>query len=284
MRRIAISISALVFSGLAISQPAWAADLPVKAPPPPPAPVFSWTGFYVGGELGEKWSNTTWTTTALIQSPNPGQAVDASSPTFFDPAGTRAGGYVGYNWQLAPQWVTGIEGDIAWADKTATTAGIPGCALPVANSCIGTSGAFASPGPGRDSSSVTLGWDASLRARLGFLVTPQVLLYGTGGVAWQQLKDSATCRHTNADPLCFEAAGSPFATATNSTVRTGWTVGGGAEAVVYGNWLVRGEYRFADFGTWSNALNLSVPGAINIVQLNLKAVTHTVSIGLAYKF
>ena len=61
-------------------------------------------------------------------------------------------------------------------------------------------------------------------------------------------------------------------------------MGGGVEAALYGNWLVRGEYRFADFGTWSNTLNLSVPNAANFVQLSLKAITATPTLGLAYKF
>jgi outer membrane immunogenic protein len=275
--------------GSALSSPALGGDLPPavylanKAPVAVLAP-YSWTGFYVGGEVGAKAADTTWSTTAITDPAFPGQTVDASSPMKFDPMGVRAGGYAGYNWQFAPHWVTGIEGDIAWADKAVTAAGIPGCALPVANSCTGTSGLVGGAGPGADLSSVALGWDASLRARLGFLVMPQVLLYGTGGVAWQELKASATCQHSGADPICLNVAGNPFATATNSTVRTGWTLGGGVETVLYGNWLVRGEYRFADFGTWNNTLNLSVPGAGDSVQLNLRAVTHTGTVGLAYKF
>jgi hypothetical protein len=46
----------------------------------------------------------------------------------------------------------------------------------------------------------------------------------------------------------------------------------------------RGEYRFADFGTWNNTLDLSVPNASNFVHSDLKAVTHTAAVGLAYKF
>ena len=115
-------------------------------------------------------------------------------------------------------------------------------------------------------------------------MTPLVLLYGTGGVAWPELKDSGTCQHSAADPFCYASTGSPFSTATNSTVRTGWTVGGGIEAAICGHWLVRGEYRYSDFGTWNNTFNFSVPGATDIDQFHLKAVTHTATFGLAYKF
>jgi outer membrane immunogenic protein len=270
-----------------IGTPAFAADIAVKAPPPALAPVFNWTGFYVGGEAGAKWADPTWTTTQFITNPSPGFIVDASSPAKFDMTGFRLGGYAGYNWQFAPNWVVGIEGDIAAADDTATMRGIPGCALPRVNTCVGTSGLVSGPGPGVDVSSVTMGWDASLRARLGVLVTPQVLLYGTGGVAWQKVQTSAGCQHSGPDPLCFNTAGSPFALDTNSTIRSGWTVGGGVEAFICGscgNWLVRAEYRYADFGTWNNSLNLSVPGAVDIVHLNLKTVTQIATIGFAYKF
>jgi hypothetical protein len=64
--------------------------------------------------------------------------------------------------QFAPQWLIGIEGDIARANKSVTAAGIPGCALPVANSCVTGAGLAASPGPGVDLSSVALGSDVSL--------------------------------------------------------------------------------------------------------------------------
>ena len=143
------------------------------------------------------------------------------------------------------------------------------------------------PGPGADLSSVKMGWDASVRARLGFLVTPQVLLYGTGGVAWQQLEASGTCQHSAPDPLCLVEAGNPFSTVTNSTVRTGWTIGGGLETNIFGNWLARAEYRFSDFGTWNNVFNFNVPGeapGTDTYRFHLKATTHIATFGLAYKF
>jgi len=215
---------------LAMAASAAAADLPTytKAPPPP-----AWTGFYVGGEIGGKWSDATWTTTSLFD-PGFTTTIDSSSPADFRTSSVRAGGYFGYNWQFARQWVGGVEFDIAYSDRTTTVAGIPGCTI----LCIP-----GFPGPVLDQSSVRFQSDESLRARLGFLLNPTTLLYGTGGVAWQTVQVSATCQHSVPDPLCLFVAGNPLATATETFTRAGWTAGGGVELLFQRNWMARAEYR-----------------------------------------
>jgi opacity protein-like surface antigen len=107
---------------------ALAADLPRKSPPhlPVAAPVYSWTGFYIGGNAGYDWSNS------KVDSVASGQAI-AIDPFGFgarlaseiasglnqsikaDPNGFIGSGQVGYNWQFAPQWIVGIEADISGA-------------------------------------------------------------------------------------------------------------------------------------------------------------------------
>jgi outer membrane immunogenic protein len=276
MQRSKIAAIAAVCT-IAVVQVASAADLPLKAPfnvyTPPLA--FSWTGFYVGAALGAKWADTTWSTTSILV-PGFFPVVDTSSPRDYDLSAFRVGGYLGYNWQIAPQWVLGVEGDWSWANKTATTAGVPGCSI----LCIA-----GAPGPGVDASSVKMGWDASLRTRLGYLVLPNLLAYGTGGVALQRFEMSATCQHSLPDPLCVVLPGNPSVTLTNKDTRWGWTIGAGLEANIYGNWLLRGEYRFSDFGTWDNAFNLSLPGGVStIVNSQLKTTTQIATFGVAYKF
>jgi outer membrane immunogenic protein len=262
--------------GVLLATPAFAADMPLKAPPPP-APVFSWTGFYVGAALGGEWADAKWTTTLFAVPPGAKSVtVDGSSPRNYDPSSLRAGGYVGYNWQWTPQWIGGVEADLAYANGRVSAAGIPGCAI----AC-----AAGSPGPGVDTSSVKLGWDASVRARLGYLITPNLLAYGTGGIAWQDTQISATCQHSGPDPLCLFLPALPFSTATDSAIRTGWTVGAGLESRIGGNWLLRAEYRYSYFGTWSNTLNLGVPGATpQIVNDQLKISTQIATLGVTYKF
>jgi outer membrane immunogenic protein len=263
----------------AMAASASAADLAVrpvyKVLLPVIAPSFSWTGFYLGGELGGKWGRTNWTTTS--NSDFPGTILDASFRRNEDPSGFRAGGYAGYNWQMT-DWVVGLEGSGAWANNTARAAGIPGCAI------LCFPGA---PGPGVDVASVKMGWDASVRARLGYLVTAGLLFYGTGGVAWQAIQASGFCQHSAGDPQCTFAVGSPFDTQTNSEVLTGWSVGGGVEARIYGGWLLRGEYRYSNFGTFNGVLPFNSPPTplgTDYVRYNLSVNTQIATVGLAYKF
>jgi outer membrane immunogenic protein len=276
MKKVLLVAGALVAIGVA---PTLAADMAVKAPPPVVPVPDSWTGFYVGAELGGEWARGKWTTTSIDQRGTL-FPLDATSPRNIDPSSFRGGLYLGYNWQFAPQWVGGIEFDWADANKRATTVGVPGCSS--ANSC--------NPFPGEssqgDAASVKLGWDASVRARLGYLVSPGLLLYGTGGVAWQSVGTSATCQFSDPDPICFVADGAPFATVSNSTTRTGWTIGGGVETKISPNWILRGEYRYSDFGTFSTQANLNTADGFRPTNIayQLKLTTQIATIGIAYKF
>ncbi len=268
-----ILLRVLVLVGVAMSASAMAADLPIKSKAPPP-PAMSWAGPYAGIALGGKFADATWTTTST--SDFPGTIVDASSLDSFRPAAFRIGGYAGYNWQNQA-WVYGVEFDIAYADATATHSGITGWAI----NCAGA------PGPGVDTASVKLGWDASARARLGYLVTPGTLLFATGGIAWQSIETTGFCQHSLADPQCTVAAGAPFDTQTNREILTGWTVGLGLEARLSGNWLLRGEYRYADFGKMNGVLNFGSSGAppgTDTSRYDLSVQTHIATLGLAYQF
>src|SRR5262245_32888889 len=102
MRTLAVALGLTGFVTSAV-----AADLPVRAPPPP-APVFSWTGFYFGPHIGGGWAN------------GDAQSVSVPDPGFFDPfrsnlngTGVVAGGQIGVNWQIASHWVIGLEGDVS---------------------------------------------------------------------------------------------------------------------------------------------------------------------------
>jgi len=108
MKKTSIALLAAA-SLLAITQAASAADMsrPIYKAPPPVAPVWSWTGFYIGGHLGGAWSSESAT-------------VAGFGAGGIDPSGFIAGGQIGYNWQFHPNWVVGVEGDISWTNADAT--------------------------------------------------------------------------------------------------------------------------------------------------------------------
>ncbi|MGA3011724.1 MAG: outer membrane beta-barrel protein [Terracidiphilus sp.] len=270
----------LLFAGVIavtfIGATALAADTAKVESPLPSAAVSDWSGFYVGAELSAKLADTTWTTTSVVDAGEP-IVPDASSPRKYDPVGVRGGMYFGYNHQLAKPWVSGIEVDWADANKTTTKAGIPGCSI----LCLGD------PGPVADTSSVRMGWDSSARARLGYLLTPRLLTYGTGGIAWQKIKSTATCQFSGPDPLCNGVPEAPFATASSSAARIGWTIGVGAESRFAKNWILRGEYRYAGFGTGNVQSNLTDgtgDGFVTNLSYQDKVNTQSATLGIAYRF
>jgi outer membrane immunogenic protein len=175
-------ISAVAFCGA----PALAADMAVKAPPmAAPAPVFSWTGFYVGGNAGYGWKDPT-----VSYSPNDAIAFDGTCgggifggtcipPASFNIGGALGGIQAGYNWQLNQQWIAGVEGDF---DRS----GIKG---------TGTSGFILgsfTPAPSSFVASEEIKWFGTIRARLGWLPTNSLLVYGTGGLAYGHIDQNAT--------------------------------------------------------------------------------------------
>jgi outer membrane immunogenic protein len=152
MKKILLASVALFgFAGAAS-----AADLPMRAAPPAPiiaaAPLFTWTGFYVGVNAGYGWSNDDF------------DAVDFADDE--DDGGFVGGAQVGYNYQIG-SFVVGLEGDIQYAD-------------------FGRSGAFNFVDEDGD---VFAGefdrsdWFGTVRARAG-VAFDRALIYATGGFAF----------------------------------------------------------------------------------------------------
>ena len=104
----ALFLSTVAFATLAGS--AVAADLPSRKEAPayvPPVPAFSWTGFYIGGDVGAAWATTTASPNWLY-----GNNYYGMSNPSLNSSGFMGGGYVGYNYQLNQNFVVGLEGDI----------------------------------------------------------------------------------------------------------------------------------------------------------------------------
>jgi len=240
-------LAATAFASALISGAAMAADLPVRGAPPAPvfASGFSWTGFYIGGQVGHLWSETRHTIPSFF---GPGVAV------FSNPGldSFSLGGQLGYRHQYANGIVVGVEGDLSWllAGKKNSTylsaAGVLG---------------------GTDFQSRQQ-WDGSLRLQVGYAMN-RVLPYLTGGVSFINEKS------------CFAVLPvGPCAANTNfSSTRTGWTLGAGVAYAVTNNWVANVEYRYADYGRKS----YSTPGLAGAITQS-KIETHKVLLGLSYKF
>jgi len=262
-RNIFVCATVLLF----LTAPAFAEDItsPLhKAPLDPQA--FNWNGVYAGVALGGRWTQASWTTTAIpsFLPPLPDPTTALAS---LDSATFKVGGYLGYNFQIQ-SIILGLEGDIYWGHNNSTVAGIPGT--------FGTMGGVNPVATAHDSANMTLGWDASIRGRVGYLVTPNWLVFATGGVAWQQVDVNAACDGT-LQSFCFAPHNETY-----STTKVGWTVGGGAEAVIWQNWLVRAEYRYANYGSIDHTFFAGAPADSVVTSQSIK--THTALIGLAYKF
>ena len=155
------------------------------------APVYNWNGLYVGGIVGvvtnfdPVWSN----------------GVPAADATLGGNSRGTIGGTIGYNWQMA-SWILGLEADWSWANTSSSTT-TAGCA---GNPCT-----------------TTMNNVGTARARIGYLVMPSLLIYGTGGFAWAGIHNT-------------------FLTADIRTTDSGYTFGGGAEWMFAPHWTVKAEY------------------------------------------
>lgn len=198
-----IGLLALIAAG---AGSAVAADLGVRKAPPPVAPVYlsDWAGFYIGVNGGYGWGNTSFTG-GLTEKPK----------------GGLFGGHAGYNWQYG-QIVGGVEVDFDGADIKATAPAFIG--------------ATRIPG------AVETKFDelATARARLGYLVLPNLLAYGTAGPGWGHSDVTATA--LNGTTLSETGA-------TNF----GWTAGAGLEYKIWDHVTVRAEYLHYDFAKENNA-------------------------------
>jgi outer membrane immunogenic protein len=229
-----------------------------------PPDVLSWSGLYAGLGLGARASQSELTTTSVIFG-NPIDLTGFATSQHVDGTGFRGSPYVGFNWQFMPRWLVGIEGDVGIANQTTT---LSGNFTPLLRT-----------GLAADSTAMKTTWDASLRGRIGMLLTPATLAYATGGVSWQHYEVASTC----ISDTCFGIGASPVSVA-NSTTKVGWILGGGFETSLSRHWLARAEYRYADFGSASFTMVRTAGTDPVIDNFDVRLRTHTLNFGLAYKF
>jgi outer membrane immunogenic protein len=251
-----------------------AADLPVKAPAMM-APVYSWTGFYLGVNAGGVWSESDPNTTVVF-SPTGYFAASSTNPAIggagdqqMHRSGFTGGGQFGYNWQVNNA-VVGLEADFNYFGVRGSVTGgaVYPCCAPTAFTI---------------NSSMSSDWLATFRGRAGFLATPALLLYATGGLAVADLK---------ANWLFTDTFATARETASISTTRAGWTLGAGGEYALMNGWSVKAEYLYVDLGratTTSTNLTavfggVAVPFPTNVFSHAIDLRANIARVGLNYKF
>lgn len=245
-----------------------AADLVMKAPV---KPSWSWAGLYVGANIGYSWGNSD---TDLAYYNNTTGVLLASGSRSFDMNGPIGGLQIGYNWYLSPKWILGLEADIQLSGQD----GDSGFVCTAAAGCNNLTFGAGLNQPINSSFEQSLKWFGTLRGRLGYTVTPSVLAYVTGGLAFGQIDTDGVIAGFNG---AGDPASAPFGF---SDTNFGWTVGGGLEAHLGGNWTGKLEYLYIDFGSVSGtAFHLT-----NVIPLRFTfdsdVTDHILRIGLNYKF
>jgi outer membrane immunogenic protein len=225
-------IAALAFWGV----PALAADMPMKAAP---APMWNWTGFYIGAEGGYG--------SGITMHVNQVTGIGSGAARV---NGAIAGGTYGYNVQSG-MWVYGLEGDFSWSGIKSTFFSVNGfCGAAPAQGCL-----------------TDQRWLGTDRGRVGYLFTPNNLIYATGGVAYGNVK-------AGIDPtIC------PTCTIATKTM-VGWTAGAGIEGrLATPGWTLKLEYLYVDLG----GKNIyTAAGGVDPERVSLRE--NIVRLGLNYKF
>jgi outer membrane immunogenic protein len=243
----------------ALSTAAAAADMPLKAPPPPA--VYQWTGCYVGINGGAGASSSdfnagvgagTYLTTTDPATVGADGSGSANQTKFV------GGGQLGCNWQTNTV-VFGIEGDFDYFHSD------PNFYNNTDTLAAGT--AFVA------GQSLSTNYLATVRPRIG-IAADRNFAYITGGVAFTEA--NYTVSYTDA----LGGAGS----ASASKFLTGWVVGAGWEHAFADHWTLRFEYLFSSFGSTSASGTITGPGGTNPLSGSGDLVIQVARAGMNYKF
>jgi outer membrane immunogenic protein len=268
-----------------------AADLPVKAPAykAPPPLVYSWTGFYVGANIGGGWGRQ-----SVDYLPNDPLATflflngGAPPSSAFTTSGVLGGIQIGYNWQLKGPWLIGVETDFDGSGlKGAGSTG--GVFAPYGPQAINALLPFSAQGQEQ------IDWFGTVRARLGYLPMDNLLVYATGGFAYGRFEQNGSWVNVGNNPFSV-GGGYSFWCMANSTcfagsssgMATGWTVGAGFEYSLSQKWSLKGEYLYVslDSRAFTESALLFAPGELPAsFNANLSRSDFNVArVGLNYHF
>jgi outer membrane immunogenic protein len=211
-------------------------------------PVYNWTGFYVGANLGGAWGRfgsstavdcnvpgfvppSSFSYLCSTGFPGDGNLVGAAGSGTFKASGFTGGVQAGYNWQSGII-VAGIEGDFGAfrLDASRQVSGV------LVQSWPGT--------PFTVTNAASTDWLFTFRGRVGVTALPNLLMYVTGGLAVTRISTNTAYVDGNTSFL-----GPVSGSYGGSAVKTGYTVGVGAEYALANNWTVKAEYLYLNFGS-----------------------------------
>jgi outer membrane immunogenic protein len=242
MNKLLIGSVALAIASL--GSPALAADMPLKAPPPPVV-LYNWTGCYVGLNIGTESGRSRW----IINPPSVPASADFTNN--FNLTGFIGGAQGGCNYQVA-NWVWGVEVDMDVANKS-------GQRFDLFNPVFWAK--------------TEESWLGTARARLGYTVTDKWLWYVTGGGAWARFQYS---EWSSANPILSGFQQTKWV--------PGWTVGGGTEYAVGYGWSIKSEFLYVKFRDQDIfPLGTVLPPGISCCK-TVKAYDYVWRVGMNYKF
>jgi outer membrane immunogenic protein len=269
MKRLSVGIVAAV-SVLATS--ALAADLPARVytKAPPPVELYNWTGFYIGGNVGYSWGRSSDNSTLT----NGAGTVLFANSSAVNLNGVVGGGQAGYNWQIS-NWVWGLEADIQGTDEKGSR--LFTCPTGVCSPPFGVLAVFPGAAVAVTPMDQKIEWFGTVRGRAGILVTPRVLLYGTGGLAYGEVRTSESVGPVGGVATAF----------SNTDTRVGWTAGAGIEGAIGGNWTAKLEYLYVDLGRTSGSFlttNAAFGGGVLTSNFSSRITDNVLRVGLNYRF
>jgi outer membrane immunogenic protein len=269
-------LASVATSAVMMAHSGYAADLPLKAAAAPiPVPVYSWTGCYVGAQVGWGFARNKINQTQFNTFSTAGTLVTLSSASTgnVDSSGAVFGGQVGCDYQFAGGWVLGAQGMFMGTDLNRTDQDPHNGVRQVTTNALFPPDTF-----GGGSIETRTKWLASVTGRLGYAGwLPQTLMYVKGGGAWTEnqidLRNGAI-RQFNLinNALIFD------------TSYSGWTIGGGFEWRLATNWSAFAEYNFYDFKNKSILAQVLGPPNVRGQTLSSDLEIHTVTVGVNYRF
>ena len=261
------------------------------------SPIYTWTGFYVGGNLGYSWGSSSTITT--FENATTG-AVLATDANRFNMDGVIGGGQFGYNWQQG-RFVFGFEADIQGSGQKGNSpfscgGGSLGGPPPFSSACApghqgDTPDFHTAAAPVFNRLNQSLAWFGTVRGRVGGTVTPNVLLYVTGGLAYGEIRSSMAINGINitGDQGTNTVILTPVGTViSGSSTRVGYTIGAGIEGWIGGNWTAKLEYLYIDFGTVSlrgvTPILTPAPGTFLATGISSHVTDNILRVGVNYHF